>query len=386
MRIYSKLSVFEAAERRIAWLFDEFPEVVINFSGGKDSCVVLHLALAEAERRNRLPLTVHWIDQEAEWQSTVDYVERIFADPRIHARWFQMPIRIFNATSSEEPWLYVWDEAKRNLWMREKHPTAITENIYGTDRFAELFPAIIAHHYPNTPVATIGGVRAEESPARAAGLTNQSTYKWATWGTKQTPKLGHYNFYPIYDWSYKDVWKAIHSHGWPYASIYDRMYQYGYRVQDMRVSNLHHETAIKHLRFLQEIEPATWERLTHRLRGINTIKHLKKFAMEVPEERPYMFADWREYRDHLVKHLVTDPEQQQLFVKKFASLEQRYAGMGRPDMRHKVEIASILVNDFHFTKLENWEISPAVGTWRKWKRGDTIRAEYLRTNPYITGT
>lgn len=385
MRIYSKANVLEAAQQRVAWLFDEFENVVINFSGGKDSCVVLNLALAEAERRGRLPLPVQWIDQEAEWQATVDYVASVFADPRVEPRWFQMPIRIFNATSSEQPWLYVWDEAERELWMREKHPMAIVENIYGTDRFAELFQAIRLHYYPNTPCATIGGVRAEESPGRAAGLTSFPTYKWVTWGTKEDPKRGHYNFYPIYDWTYRDVWKAIHSHGWPYCRIYDQMYQYGYHVQDMRVSNLHHETAIKHLRFLQEIEPKTWQRLTHRLRGINTVKHLKKFAMEVPAALPYMFADWREYRDHLLKYLIVDPDQQALFVKKFAALEVRYEGMLRPDLRHKVEIASILANDFHFTKLANWEISPAVGTWRKWKRGDAIRPEFLRTNPYING-
>jgi len=383
MRIYQKQSVFEAAQKRIAWLFDEFENIAVNFSGGKDSCVVLNLTLAEAERRGRLPLTVQWVDQEAEWQATVDYVAHVFSDSRLAPRWFQIPIKIFNATSPAEPWLYVWDPDKEPLWMRSKHPMAITQNIYGTDRFAKLFGAILKHHYPASPVASIGGVRAEESPGRSMGITSFATYKWATWGTKENAKLGHYNFYPIYDWSYRDVWAAIHRNNWPYASIYDAMHQYGYKVQDMRVSNLHHETAIKHLRFLQEIEPHTWQRLTTRLRGINTIKHLQKLSMEVVKELPPMFSSWREYRDHLLANLITDPEIKAKFVEKFRTLDQRYADIARPDMRYKVEIASILTNDFHFTKLNNWEASPEMGTYRKWKKGIAVRPDLLRFNPHI---
>jgi predicted phosphoadenosine phosphosulfate sulfurtransferase len=385
MKIFLNETVLDAARKRIAWLFDEFPNVVVNFSGGKDSCVVLNLTLEEAERRGRLPVPVHWIDQEAEWQATVDYTQSVMEDPRVLPRWFQMPMKIFNATSTIEPWLLCWNPADRERWMRDKWPGAIVDNPFGTDRFSELFPAILAHYYPNEPVASIGGVRAEESVRRTMAVTELATYKWVTWGTVQSKKLGHYNFYPIYDWGYQDVWKAIHQHGWSYCSIYDKMYQYGYPTRDMRVSNLHHETAIKHLRFLQEIEPHTWDRLTRRLRGINTVKHLQGTSMEAPKNLPPMFASWIEYRDYLLARLVTDPEARDAFAKKFASLDKRYEGMRSSEKRHKVEVSAILANDYEFTKILNWEASPMVGTWRKWKRGVNIPLTQLRNNPYING-
>lgn len=386
MKIYLRESVLEAARKRVAWVFDEFEHVIVNFSGGKDSTVVLGLALEEAERRGRLPLPVHWIDQEMEWQATADFAEQVMTDPRVLPRWFQFPFRFPNSASAQA-WTIVWDPAIPDLWMRPKHPLAVHDNPLDPSLlFPDLFEAILCHYYGNQPVASIGGVRAEESPSRAMGVTSFATYKWVTWGTKGNPKLGHYNFYPIYDWGFRDVWKAIHEHGWPYCTIYDRMYQYGYRVQDMRVSNLYHETALKHLLFLQEIEPQTWERLTRRLPGIHAIKHLRNSALRVPDELPPMFTSWVEYRDYLLRHLVQDEGIRTSLAKTFADLDRRYEGIGSPERMYRVMVASILVQDGDvMTKLRNWENSPIVSTWRRWKRGDNIQRKHLLTNPHING-
>ena len=59
--------------------------------------------------------------------------------------------------------------------------------------------------------------------------------------------------------------------------------------------------------------------------------------------------------------------------------------MKSPDMRHRVEITSILANDYEFVKLGNWEAAPAVNTWRKYNRGDAIPLKHRQTNPYING-
>src|SRR3990167_1853639 len=106
MKFYLDQNVFDAALERIRWLFDEFPNVVVNISGGKDSTVVLNLALMVAEEKGRLPLKVMFIDQEAEWQTVIDYIREIMADPRVDPKWLQVPIRLFNATSTIEPWLH----------------------------------------------------------------------------------------------------------------------------------------------------------------------------------------------------------------------------------------------------------------------------------------
>jgi predicted phosphoadenosine phosphosulfate sulfurtransferase len=192
-------------------------------------------------------------------------------------------------------------------------------------------------------------VRAEESPARLKGLTSYETYKGETWGKVEDKRRQHVTMYPIYDWSYTDVWKAIHDNGWPYCKLYDYMYQYGVPVANMRVSNVHHETAVRQLFFLQEIEGETGNRITSRLSGINTAGQLREQFM-TPKELPPMFSDWYEYRDHLLENLVPDPKTREYFRRTFASYDARYAEEIKPALV-KTQIACILANDYHGTKL-----------------------------------
>ena len=172
MRIYLKQNVHEATLDRLDSIYRNFEQVVVWFSGGKDSTVILNLALEAAERAGKLPVAVHWIDQEGEWEATAEYAREVMTDPRVTPYHHQMPMRLFNATSTTgaDEWLRCWDESRPDDWMRKKEPYAITENVYGTERFGELFPAIAAHHYPDN-TAFLGGVRCEESPQRTVGLT-----------------------------------------------------------------------------------------------------------------------------------------------------------------------------------------------------------------------
>ena len=113
----------------------------------------------------------------------------------------------------------------------------------------------------------------EESPGRPLGLTGSPVYKGVTWGHQHYSKncnphgKPHVTFYPIYYWSYTDVWKAIHDNGWKYNKLYDAQYRLGTPVPNMRVSNLHHETALQNIFYVQEVEPETYEKLTRRLQG-----------------------------------------------------------------------------------------------------------------------
>lgn len=355
MRVFLSQNVYEAALDRIRRIFDEFETVIVNSSGGKDSTVVFNLCLQVAEEKGRLPLKVLFIDQEAEWQSVIDYMRIVMYDPRVEPIWLQIPIKLFNATSVIEPWLYCWEDGKDDQWVREKEPIAIKENTFGTDRFAELFARYLAVTYPDQPVAHIAGVRAEESPARMNGLTSYETYKGITWGKAEDKTKHHYVFYPLYDWSYTDVWAAIHKNGWPYCRIYDYMYQYGVPIQKMRVSNVHHETAVHSLFFLQEIEGKTWEKITQRISGINTAGQLNT-NFYCPKELPWMFKDWWEYRDHLLDNLILDEAIREKMRAEFKAHDDRYLPEAQNDLV-KTEIACILTNDYHGTKLSTFHAS-----------------------------
>lgn len=358
MKIYSGQNVMDAALDRIRWIYDEFPNVICSVSGGKDSTIIFHLCLQVAREKNRLPLKVMWLDQEAEWQSTVDQITEMMEHPDVEPMWFQVPLRLFNATSATDHWLHCWDPAARDKWMHEQKPYAYTVNRYGTDRFTKLFDQIFYVEFPNTPTANIGGVRTEESPTRHLALTVSPTYKHATWGKAVSARRKHYTFYPIYDWSYTDVWAAIQKNGWSYNRLYDAQYQYGVSVLNMRVSNVHHETAVHALFNMQEIEPETYVKLTQRIGGIDMAGKMGKddyFGGDLP----FMFGSWGEYRDYLLEKLIDNPEWRESFRRTFQRHERFYGKELYVDMC-KVHIASILTNDWEQIKLANWENQPKI--------------------------
>lgn len=79
IRQYQRENVYEALQQRFHYLFEEFENVYVSFSGGKDSGVLLNLLL-DFKRKHypeRLVGIFHQ-DFEAQYSVTTEYVERTF--------------------------------------------------------------------------------------------------------------------------------------------------------------------------------------------------------------------------------------------------------------------------------------------------------------------
>jgi len=133
---YKDDNVLIAARKRISRVFDDFDNVVVSASSGKDSTVLYHLCLEEAGRRNR-KFRLFFLDQEVEYSSTIDLIEEMMKNEHIEPAWVQVPLRMTNATSHRQYFLQAWGDGDE--WMRSKSPLAIRRMEGAPDRFYDFF-------------------------------------------------------------------------------------------------------------------------------------------------------------------------------------------------------------------------------------------------------
>ncbi len=359
MRMYLKANVLDAARERIASLFDRYPNVVVAMSGGKDSTVVANLSLEVAREKGRLPLRVLFLDQEAEWAGSVAVVRDMMYRPDVEPLWFQIRLDNTNAGSHGNDVFRCWDEDARALWIHERDPIARTENTFGTLDFFKLLNGIPVQLWPDTPTAMVGGLRAEESPFRFAAMVARPKADGVFWAKARDPKRDHWTFYPLYDWTLRDVWKAIHAHGWRYAPVYDGMHRLGIRPEDMRVSSFNHESSIRALWLLQEIEPETFERASRRLAGVHATTSIGAEEL-IPEELPPMFKHWREYRDWLLERLVVVETTRARMRKQFAKDDREFSDLPPNELRKlaRCHVRAIVLDDFELQTVRNFRSKP----------------------------
>ena len=110
---YSEVNVYDAANERLAVAFRDFEYVLIAFSAGKDSGVMLNLAYDYAKANNLLhKLAIYYEDYEAGYKFTHEYAERVFSGlPGVTMKyWLCLPISAACAVSMHQTRWMPWDE------------------------------------------------------------------------------------------------------------------------------------------------------------------------------------------------------------------------------------------------------------------------------------
>lgn len=328
-------NVFDAARNRVRFVFSEFERIVVSYSGGKDSTCLFYLALWEAERTGR-KFELFFLDQEAEYQATIDMVDQAMRHPLVIPRWYQVPILMTNATSYRDIWLHAWEPGAD--WVRPKSELAITEAPEGCpNRFYDFFYWLESQD--TVPTAHLVGLRIFESMNRQRTMLKANGYKHYEWSTRCNEAPDSYRFYPIWDFQFRDVWKMIADHDLPYNHVYDQMIaKSGVNFRTMRVSNLIHEQAFRSLASLQEFEPETYNRLLKRLGGVHCAANYAhdKYIYDATSLPP-AFATWRSYRDHLLS--TTDTEQRTRYVKRFSK-------QADDESVYQHQVKQLLLNDW----------------------------------------
>lgn len=313
-----KINVYEAAIERIEYVFNQFKNVYVAFSGGKDSGILLNLTLEVAGRLNRLSsLGVFHLDYEAQYTETTNYVDRVYSSLPDDVKRLRccVPVKCPTCTSAFDMYWRPWESIKRDIWVREmpedclsaKDFNFIEENLSDYDfqiKFSQWY-----HDQMNAEnTAVLIGIRAEESLDRWRTIVsdrNINKYDGKSWTTKIGQ--GIYNAYPIFDWKVEDIWTANAKFGYDYNKLYDLFHYAGVPLHAMRVASPFHNAAKASLHLYRTIDPLVWGKMVSRVNGVNfTAIYGGTTAMGWRNiQKPSHFT-WKQYAEFLLDTLPTE--------------------------------------------------------------------------------
>lgn len=281
-REYIKKNVYDALQERLHFVFQEFENIYVSFSGGKDSGLLLNLTLEfQKKYYPDRKIGVFHQDFEAQYTVTTEYVERTFEkiEQDVEPYWVCLPMATRTALSSYEMFWYPWDDKKKDAWVRpmpqrpyvinlENNPMTTYRYRMHQEDLAKQFGRWYCMSHGRKKTICLLGIRAEESLHRYSGILNKRYgYKNVCWITKQFKDVWCAS--PLYDWTLSDVWHAIGIFGYDYNRLYDLYYMAGLKPDQMRVASPFNDYAKDSLNLYRVIDPQIWARLTGRVRGAN---------------------------------------------------------------------------------------------------------------------
>lgn len=343
---YLSTNVLEEARKRISYIFDEFENIIVSISGGKDSTVMAHLALVEAHKRGR-KIGLFFLDEEVMYKATIEQVEYLMSlYPENTTRfWLQIPFNLTNSSSLEQGQVNCWDIKDKPRWMHKRsknnicvQPWSHETKVADKNKGFGYYDVISNFELMTKNTAHLVGLRADESLNRYRAMVKNPGYKDIFWSTKRNNN-GNYAFYPLYDWSFNDIWKYIGETGIRYHKYYDFCFLKGVPAHAMRVSSLTHEKSFKSIADLPEFEPDTYDKLLKRIKGISfaqeTAKNKKMFKVQ---KLPKAYKSWREYRDFL---LETYPDKSKIGI-----FKRRFVHHLDNDYVARQQCRQLVLNDY----------------------------------------
>ena len=280
-RKYASQNVYDALQNRFHYIFKEFDNIFVSFSGGKDSGLLLNLILDfQKKYYPQKKIGVFHQDFEAQYTLTTEYVERTFAriENDVEPYWVCLPMATRTALSNYEMFWYPWDDTKKDIWVRPmpKYPYVINmTNPFHHYRYrmpqedlAKQFGRFYKEQHRKGKTVCLLGMRAEESLQRYSGFLNKKYgYQGECWISKQFKDVWCAS--PIYDWTNNDVWAANYKFGYDYNGLYDLYYKAGLKPSQMRVASPFNDYAKDSLNLYRIIDPEIWTKLVGRVQGAN---------------------------------------------------------------------------------------------------------------------
>lgn len=275
-------NVYDALQERLHFIFEEFDNIYISFSGGKDSGLLLNLVLEYQKKYfPQKKIGVFHQDFEAQYTVTTEYIERTFEKIKdeVEPYWICLPMATRTAVSSYEMFWYPWDDTKKEAWVRpmpkydyvinlDNNPITTYKYRMHQEDLAKQFSRWYKISHGNKKTVCLLGMRADESMHRYSGFLNKKYgYKQECWISKQFSDVWCAS--PLYDWSLNDVWHANSIFHYDYNHLYDLYHMAGLQVSQMRVASPFNDYSKDSLNLYRVIDPQIWSKLVGRVQGAN---------------------------------------------------------------------------------------------------------------------
>lgn len=348
-REYTNDNVYEAAQKRLQFIFEEFDNIIVSFSGGKDSGLLLNMTLDfQKKYYPDKKIGVFHQDFEAQYNFTTEYVERTFEriKDEVEPYWVCLPMATRTAVSSYEMYWYPWDDTKEDIWVRSmpEHPYVINlqNNPITTYKYrmhqedlSKQFSRWYRLSHGKQKTVCLLGMRADESVQRYSGIFRKKYgYKETCWISRQFKDVWAAS--PLYDWSKSDVWHANYLFGYDYNELYNLYYKAGLTLDQMRVASPFGDYAKDSLNMYRALDPEMWAKIVGRVRGVNfgaiygKTKMLAYKKMVLPEGHT-----WESYTKFLLDTLP--PHMRDNYVKKFHTSIEFWQNTGGGLEEHVIE-------------------------------------------------
>jgi predicted phosphoadenosine phosphosulfate sulfurtransferase len=221
LRKQYNITVKEAAFQRLESVINN-NRCVVSFSGGKESLVVLHIALSLVDC-GKVPaenLEVLFIDEEAIFpcvERIVQHWAKECKKRRVKFTWVASEFRHFNCFNqlvNDESFI-TFDMSKKDVWIRQKPKGSITV------KNARLWSYQQWNDINYRDRVAIIGLRSSESVQRKNAIRKGSTKRLV---------------YPLHDWLLSDVWLYLYENKIEIPDAYVYMYKLGVPANRLRIS------------------------------------------------------------------------------------------------------------------------------------------------------
>lgn len=300
MKEYQQKNVYDAANERIDFIFKNFERIYLSFSGGKDSGVMLNMAI-DYMRKNKITekIGVMILDNEANYEYSLKFMHGILQKnlDLLDVYWCCLPISLPCTVSSYLTEWQCWGVQDEHRWIRPMPKKEYIVNInnhkfpfFKEDmNYDEFWDEFGDWYSQGKKTCCMIGIRADESLNRFRAIMNdrKKTVEDQPWTKKKRDNdIEVYNAYPIYDWRTEDIWIGNAKFGWEYNQLYDIFYMAGLTIAQMRVASPFMSESKSSLNLYRIIDPHVWQTLCARVQGANFVatygKQLNYHSFKLP--------------------------------------------------------------------------------------------------------